>query len=166
LFSLLEFEFLTVIQVPDADREHKEWPTFLRQLVHNCLAIVFAKLKDQPECGLPFFCPDKFFRFGHLRLAAWIADYKEQVRLALIVSGRCPRCISTRAEMQLLRAFERRVGEESDELRIGGLSRNDERVLGLKGGKVTHLTLSLSVRCLQAHLLCVWAELHDWHPRR
>jgi hypothetical protein len=130
---------ILVVTVPEVDRQHKQWPAFVRQLVHACLGIVFSILKTLPENGIPFVCPDKEYRLGFLRLAAWIADYKEQVRLALIVSGRCAICVASRAEMNLLRAFPVREGTVSDKLRMGGLSEKDQKTLGLKPGLVSRI---------------------------
>jgi hypothetical protein len=130
---------ILVVTVPEVDRQHKQWPAFVRQLVHACLGIVFSILKTLPENGIPFVCPDKEYRLGFLRLAAWIADYKEQVRLALIVSGRCAICVASRAEMNLLRAFPAREGTVSDKLRMGGLSEKDQKTLGLKPGLVSRI---------------------------
>lgn len=55
------------------------WPAFLRSLVHQCIRIVFEDLYHQPKTGIPFFCPDRQYRFLELLIAGWIEDYKGQV---------------------------------------------------------------------------------------
>lgn len=66
-------------KVTDDDRAHKQWPAYLRQLISQCLDIAFEPLRNQPDEGIPFYCPDGQYRDCRLLLAGWIADYKEQV---------------------------------------------------------------------------------------
>ncbi|KAF7368105.1 hypothetical protein MSAN_00876700 [Mycena sanguinolenta] len=82
------------LAIPKTDREHKdsnEFRTFRRNLFHGSLRYILQSLKPgmtAPEVTL--------FGDGHYRrviygLGPYIADYPEQVLLACVVQGWCPR---------------------------------------------------------------------------
>ncbi|KAK4697990.1 hypothetical protein P7C70_g8123, partial [Phenoliferia sp. Uapishka_3] len=137
--TTVELFQLPILHIPKADREHPAWSSYLRQLVQQCLEVVFADLASQSMDGTPFYCPDGRYRKLYLLIAAWIADYKEKVRISLIVSGRCPICIATRAEMELIQTFAARVGATADRLRLGGLTKAQTKRWGLKPGTIPRL---------------------------
>ena len=64
-------------------------------MYHMCLAQIFAPL--QPGMTKPEIvrCPDGHFRRAIYSLGPYIADYPEQVWLAGIVQGWCPKYILT-----------------------------------------------------------------------
>ena len=71
-----------------------DFQQFVRQLYHACLARVFAPFKagmTKPEVVL---CPDGHFRRAVYSLGPYIADYPEQVWLAAIVQGWCPKYVN------------------------------------------------------------------------
>jgi len=76
-----------------ADRESEdsaEFRKFRRQLFHTTLAHILSSLcsgMSKPEVRR---CPDGHFRCATYALAAYIADYPEQVLLSCIVQGWCP----------------------------------------------------------------------------
>ena len=64
---------------------------FCRQLLHASLSAIFQSLKPgmtEPEVVR---CPDGHFRRAVYVLGPYIADYPEQVMIACIVSGWCPK---------------------------------------------------------------------------
>ncbi|KAG1768058.1 hypothetical protein EV702DRAFT_1253519 [Suillus placidus] len=83
-------------------KEHAEEPTFRnfhRQLFHSSLSKILNPLK--PGMTTPEVTP---FGDGHYRrvvygLGPYIADYEEQVLLTCIISGRCPKCMAPRANL-------------------------------------------------------------------
>ena len=72
-------------------RKKAEFQTFCRQLYHTCLARVFAPLKDGMTTPEVVKCPDGHFCHAVYGLGPYIADYPEQVWLAAIVQGWCPK---------------------------------------------------------------------------
>ena len=77
-----------------ADREFEKDPefhTFCCHLFHTSLTAVFETMKpamEKPEITL---CADGHFRRAIYGLGPYIADYPEQVLLACIVQGWCPK---------------------------------------------------------------------------
>lgn len=86
--------FILIHYICDAaDRESEdsaEFRKFRRQLFHTTLAHILSSLRNgmsKPEVRR---CPDGHFRRAVYALAAYIADYPEQVLLSCIVQGWCP----------------------------------------------------------------------------
>lgn len=83
-----------ILTCPSASKKHRNKPVFqkfCRQLYHASLARVWAPLKEgmtHPEVVL---CPDGHFRRAIYGLGPYIADYPEQVWLAAVVQGWCPK---------------------------------------------------------------------------
>ena len=75
-----------------ADRENEdtaEFRKFRRQLYHTTLAYILSSLccgMSKPEVQR---CPDGHFRRAAYALAAYIADYPEQILLSCLVQGWC-----------------------------------------------------------------------------
>lgn len=70
-----------------------EFRTFRKQMYHASIARVFSPLRDamtEPEVVR---CPDKHYRRAIYELGPFIADYPEQVVLAGIVQGWCPKYV-------------------------------------------------------------------------
>lgn len=78
-----------------AAREHTDTPEFRRftkQLYHASLAKIYAPIRQfmtEPDVAR---CPDRHFRRVVYDIGPIIADYPEQVVLAGIVQGWCPKC--------------------------------------------------------------------------
>ncbi|KAK4698256.1 hypothetical protein P7C70_g8026, partial [Phenoliferia sp. Uapishka_3] len=173
--TTVELFSLPILHIPQEDRDHPQWPAFLRQLVHQCLQIVFEGLESQPEEGTPFYCPDGSYQFMEILIAAWIADYKEQVgfisklinqqaltsdikvRLGLILQNRCVICKATRLEVALLKSFAPRIGAEADELRRKGLTVAESRETGIKPGT----SFTVNKPFLDAHAMFTLDYLHQ-----
>ncbi|KAJ7939183.1 hypothetical protein B0H13DRAFT_2226282 [Mycena leptocephala] len=90
------------LAIPKTDRENQdsvEFRTFRRNLFHGSLRHILQSLKSGmtvPEVTL--------FGDGHYRrviygLGPYIADYPEQVLLACVVQGWCPRCTAPRDDL-------------------------------------------------------------------
>ncbi|KAJ6615330.1 hypothetical protein B0H10DRAFT_1916032 [Mycena sp. CBHHK59/15] len=90
------------LAIPKTDRENQdsiEFRTFRRNLFHGSLRHILQSLKPgmtTPEVAL--------FADGHYRrviygLGPYIADYPEQVLLACVVQGWCPRCTAARDDL-------------------------------------------------------------------
>ncbi|KZP25615.1 hypothetical protein FIBSPDRAFT_733491 [Athelia psychrophila] len=83
------------LAIPKADRKYDDNPafrTFKRQLYHSSIAAILRTLRDGMSKPVIRLCPDGHFRRVIYDLAAFIADYPEQVLLAGIVQGWCPKC--------------------------------------------------------------------------
>ena len=62
-------------------------------MYHACLAQIFEPLRSGMTTPEVVKCPDGHFRRAVYGLGPYIADYPEQVWLAAIVQGRCPKCV-------------------------------------------------------------------------
>ncbi|KAI5982457.1 hypothetical protein EDD15DRAFT_2391272 [Pisolithus albus] len=88
---------LAFLAIPKTDRESEdsaEFRKFRRQLFHTTLSHILSSLKcgmSEPEVRQ---CPDGHFRRVAYALAAYIADYLEQVLLSCLVQGWCPLCMN------------------------------------------------------------------------
>ena len=79
-----------------ASRQHRHTPAFqqfCQQLYHACLARIFAPLKRSIMTAKVVWCPDGHFCHAIYGLGLYIADYPEQVWLAGIVQGWCPKYV-------------------------------------------------------------------------
>ena len=94
IITIFEHSNLIKTKIVIADREFEKDPefcTFHRQLFHASLTAVFETMKpamEKPEVTL---CADGHFRRAIYGLGPYIADYPEQVLLACIVQGWCPK---------------------------------------------------------------------------
>ena len=76
------------------NKKHQEtalFQKFCRQLYHACLACIFSPLKAGMTTPEVVKCPDGHFRHAIYGIGPYIADYPEQVWLAAIVQGWCPK---------------------------------------------------------------------------
>ena len=75
-------------------RKRPEFQCFARQVYHMCLARIFAPLRARMTLPEVVRCPDGHFRRAIYSLGPYIADYPEQVWLAGIVQGWCPKYVT------------------------------------------------------------------------
>ncbi|KAG8724120.1 hypothetical protein FRC09_000267 [Ceratobasidium sp. 395] len=68
-------------------RRERRW-----QLFHTCMKAILEPLKAAGLNGVEMLCADGGVRRVHPILAAYIADYEEQARIACVRDGRCPIC--------------------------------------------------------------------------
>ncbi|KAF8491736.1 hypothetical protein F5888DRAFT_1619731, partial [Russula emetica] len=85
---------VTFLPIPKTTKKHwksAKYQVFCRQMYHACLARVFQPLKVGMTTPEVVRCPDGHFRWAIYGLGPYIADYPEQVWLAAIVQGWCPK---------------------------------------------------------------------------
>lgn len=70
-----------------------EFRTFKKKLYHGSIAAILQPIKGAMTTPIVQRCPDGHWRRVIFDLAAFIADYPEQVMLAGIVQGWCPRWV-------------------------------------------------------------------------
>ncbi|KAL1740672.1 hypothetical protein HDZ31DRAFT_47033 [Schizophyllum fasciatum] len=86
---------VAMLPIPKANKRQRRNPryqSFCRQLYHACLARVFRPLKVGMTSPEVVKCADGHYRRVVYGLGPYIADYPEQVWLAGIVQGWCPKC--------------------------------------------------------------------------
>jgi Plavaka transposase len=89
---VFNFKYLTDMNLASrTERETDEYRTFCRQLFHACLAYLFTPIKPAMTTPDVALCPDGHYRRVIYGLGPYIADYPEQVWLAGVVSGWCPK---------------------------------------------------------------------------
>ncbi|KAJ3999966.1 hypothetical protein F5050DRAFT_1563996 [Lentinula boryana] len=91
------------LAIPKADRKYdndSKFRTFKKQLYHSSIAAILHSLT--PGMTIPVIrrCPDGHYRHVIYDLAAFIADYPEQVLLAGVVQGWCCRCTSNFSNLE------------------------------------------------------------------
>ncbi|KII83568.1 hypothetical protein PLICRDRAFT_180341 [Plicaturopsis crispa FD-325 SS-3] len=90
--AVLPVAFLPIPKTAKRHRKRPEYQKFCRQMYHACLARVFEPLKAAMTAPVTVRCPDGHLRRAIFGLGPYIADYPEQVWLAGIVQGWCPKC--------------------------------------------------------------------------
>ncbi|KII88928.1 hypothetical protein PLICRDRAFT_698078 [Plicaturopsis crispa FD-325 SS-3] len=90
--SVLPVAFLPIPKTAKRHRKKPAYQKFCRQMYHSCLARIFTPLKPGMTAPELVRCPDGYFRHAIYGLGPYIADYPEQVWLAAIVQGWCPKC--------------------------------------------------------------------------
>jgi hypothetical protein len=78
----------------DAD-DDEEFRTFRKQLYHAQIVKILEPLRPHMTEPVLMRCPDGYYRRVIFELGPFIADYPEQVYLAGIVQGWCPKCESS-----------------------------------------------------------------------
>ncbi|KAL0957424.1 hypothetical protein HGRIS_014901 [Hohenbuehelia grisea] len=82
------------LPIPKTSQRHRRtvvFKRFCRQLYHACLSKIYEPLKPGMTIPEVVLCPDGHFRRAIYSLGPYIADYPEQVWLAAIVQGWCPK---------------------------------------------------------------------------
>ena len=77
-----------------ADKEHSDCPDFRqfqRRLFHASLALILESLRHGEKTPEVYKCPDGNFQCVVWGIGPYIADYPEQVLLACVVQGWCPK---------------------------------------------------------------------------
>ncbi|KAI0245200.1 hypothetical protein BJV78DRAFT_1277494 [Lactifluus subvellereus] len=90
--AVLPVAFLPIPKTTKKHRKSAKYQVFCRQMYHASLARVFQPLKAGMTTPDVVRCPDGHFRRAIYGLGPYIADYPEQVWLAAIVQGWCPKC--------------------------------------------------------------------------
>jgi len=88
--SVIIFHLRSII----ADRKYDndaQFRQFKRQLFHASIAAIFESVRSAMTTPIVCRCPDGHFRRVIFDFGSFIADYPEQVMLAGIVQGWCPK---------------------------------------------------------------------------
>ncbi|KAL0568424.1 hypothetical protein V5O48_013559 [Marasmius crinis-equi] len=91
------------LAIPKSDRKYddsSEFRVLRKQLYHASIAAILQLLKSGMTTPVVRLCPDGHFRRIVYDLAAFIADYPEQVLLAGVVQGWCCRCAACNNELE------------------------------------------------------------------
>ncbi|KAJ3754049.1 hypothetical protein EV360DRAFT_96763 [Lentinula raphanica] len=90
------------LAIPKADRKYDkdaDFRIFKKRLYHSSIAAILHSLKPAMKTPIIRKCPDGHFRKVIYDLAAFIADYPEQVYLSGIVQGWCTRCTAIHSDL-------------------------------------------------------------------
>ncbi|KIM60579.1 hypothetical protein SCLCIDRAFT_123900, partial [Scleroderma citrinum Foug A] len=90
------------LAMPKTTREHANTPAFRKfkkQLFHSSLSRILDSLRPAMKNPETVLCGDDYYRRVIYALAAYIADYEEQVLLSCIVRGWCPKCLAYRENL-------------------------------------------------------------------
>ena len=93
LLLIVAFVILTWSSTIIADHENEDTAKFHKfrcQLFHTTLAHILSSLWHGMSKPKVQWCPDGHFRHAAYALAAYIADYPEQVLLSCLIQGWCP----------------------------------------------------------------------------
>ncbi|KAF8799694.1 hypothetical protein BYT27DRAFT_7227703 [Phlegmacium glaucopus] len=105
------------LAIPKSDRKYDNDPLFRKfkcQMYHATLATILKPLRPGMTEPVICRCPDGHHRRIIYDLAAFIADYPEEVALAGTVSGWCPKCTALPSDIDGLRG--RRTRAFTDDL--------------------------------------------------
>ncbi|KAJ3483015.1 hypothetical protein NLI96_g6598 [Meripilus lineatus] len=89
---------IAFLSIPKTCREHErqdDFRMFRRQLYHASLVHILQPLREGMTVPQVVLCPDGHYRRAIFELGPFIADYPEQVLLAGIVQGWCPKCLAS-----------------------------------------------------------------------
>ncbi|KAH7903589.1 hypothetical protein BJ138DRAFT_1191650, partial [Hygrophoropsis aurantiaca] len=111
--AVLPVAFLPIPKTKRKHRKTEAFQRFCRQMYHAALELVFAPLRAGMSIPEVIKCPDGHFRRAVYGLGPYIADYPEQVWLAGIVQGWCPKCDARPANLDATGAH-RRTHEKTD----------------------------------------------------
>ncbi|KAF9497935.1 hypothetical protein BDN71DRAFT_1481481 [Pleurotus eryngii] len=90
---------IALLAIPKTSREYQndtDFRKFRRQLFHTSLYYILQSLKPYMTHPRVSKCSDGHFRRAIYSLGPYIADYPEQALLACIVSGWCPKCVTSK----------------------------------------------------------------------
>ncbi|TFY78106.1 hypothetical protein EWM64_g5904 [Hericium alpestre] len=88
---------IAFLAIPKVAREHADdnaFRLFRKQLYHASLAHILEPLREGMAKPVVMRCPDGHWRRVIFEIGPFIADYPEQVCLAGIVQGWCPKCLA------------------------------------------------------------------------
>lgn len=94
MFCSVERKVASDLAAFQADRKYDNdlaFRRFKRQMYHDTIAAILKPIKSAMKTPVIRRCPDGYFRRVIYDLAAYIADYPEQVYLSGIVQTWCPK---------------------------------------------------------------------------
>ncbi|TFK17359.1 hypothetical protein FA15DRAFT_683552 [Coprinopsis marcescibilis] len=92
--GIIPVAFLPIPHVPKNQKTTLQYKSFVRQMYHACITRIFEPLRAGMTTPEILQCPDGHLRHSVYSIGPVIADYPEQVWLATIVQGWCPKCLS------------------------------------------------------------------------
>ncbi|KAF7791554.1 hypothetical protein EIP86_002570 [Pleurotus ostreatoroseus] len=98
--AVIPIAFLAIPKAPREEENSLEFRTFQKQLYHASIARIYAPLRKAMATPEVVQCPDGHYRRAIYELGPFIADYPEQVVLAGIVQGWCPKCLATPEDLE------------------------------------------------------------------
>ncbi|KAI0283461.1 hypothetical protein BC826DRAFT_1093833 [Russula brevipes] len=93
---------IAFLAIPKTDKQFQDdvaFRKFRRQLFHSSLTRILSSLKPFMTKPQVMRCGDGYFRRVIYGLGPYIADYPEQVLLACVVSGWCPKCTASSTDL-------------------------------------------------------------------
>ncbi|KAK0474074.1 hypothetical protein IW261DRAFT_1423189 [Armillaria novae-zelandiae] len=90
--------------------QYLNFHNFKRKLYHASLAAILHSLKLGMTIPVVQYCPDGHYQRILYDLAAYIADYPEQVLLAGMVSGWCVKCTALASDLDMPAEFKEDSG--------------------------------------------------------
>jgi hypothetical protein len=87
----LEYQELTLLLADREFRDTQEYRIFRKRLYHQMLEAILEPLRTGMSTPHLLRCPDGHLRTALFAIGPFIADYPEQVDLAAIVQGWCPK---------------------------------------------------------------------------
>ncbi|KAJ3475333.1 hypothetical protein NLI96_g11907 [Meripilus lineatus] len=92
--AVVPVAFLAIPKTCRENEKKDDFRLFRKQLYHASLAHILQPLREGMTTPQVLMCPDGHYRRVIFELGPFIADYPEQVLLAGIVQGWCPKCLA------------------------------------------------------------------------
>ena len=136
------FDFMQLLIHFLATREHTGTPAFRKfkkRLFHSSLSRILDSLRPAMKVPKTVLCGDDYYWRVIYVLAAYIADYKEQVLLSCIICGWCLKCLVYRENLDedALRRCQEHSDMIVDEFKLHNIQEN----YGLDGDIVVSTSL-------------------------
>ncbi|KAI0064201.1 hypothetical protein BV25DRAFT_1914428 [Artomyces pyxidatus] len=94
---------IAFLAIPKASREAEDtsaFRLFKKQLYHASIARILRPIEPYMTSPDVIRCPDRHYRRCIYEIGPFIADYPEQVMLAGIVQGWCPKCLAESEDLE------------------------------------------------------------------
>ncbi|KIM62606.1 hypothetical protein SCLCIDRAFT_24900 [Scleroderma citrinum Foug A] len=98
--SLMLIAFLAIPKMDCENEDTAKFRKFRWQLFHSSLAHILSSLHPGMSKLKVQQCPDGHFRRAVYALAAYIADYPEQILLSCLMQGWCPLCTAVSTNLE------------------------------------------------------------------
>ena len=158
--GLYLFDFMQLLIHFLATREHAGTPAFCKfkkRLFHSSLSRILDSLHPAMKVPETVLCSNNYYQCVIYALAAYIADYEEQVLLSCIIHGWCLKCLAYRENLDedALRHCQEHSDMIVDEFKLHNIQEN----YGLDGDIVVSTSL-LFIICSD----WLYPAIHQWLP--